>query len=344
MLKNRLICIGGFLGCILFYILYRGYFSYFLLFFYGAVVLLSFLLSFLGQRFVHATIAVSSKTLTLGEGFISYLTVKNTSFLPLTRAKILLTTKNNMSGEIETGQHIFPLLEPDLSLESPHTPLHTGMILSEITGFYVYDFLGLFAFKRPCPPTLQVLALPKRFSYLAGMDTIEYIPVPSSVQGERDANITFDNYDIREYRPGDPLRSIHWKLSAKLNKLFIREPEPMGNSTLSLLFDFFGTPTEMDEVFSYLRTFGEDAIARKLYFELCWVDPALGSFRIQPVSTNYEFDQFFTHILNTPLPKTGIGITQLHSLQPDPMVQLFYVEPSGIENLQDGKRMEGAAS
>ncbi|MBR2633811.1 MAG: DUF58 domain-containing protein, partial [Lentisphaeria bacterium] len=33
-----------------------------------------------------------------------------------------------------------------------------------------------------------------------------------------------ENYEIRQYRPGDNLNQIHWKLSAKVGDLMLREP------------------------------------------------------------------------------------------------------------------------
>ena len=31
-------------------------------------------------------------------------------------------------------------------------------------------------------------------------------------------------YDIKEYQAGDPVKSIHWKMSAKKDKLMVKEP------------------------------------------------------------------------------------------------------------------------
>ena len=31
--------------------------------------------------------------------------------------------------------------------------------------------------------------------------------------------------DIRNYRPGDPLRSVHWKLTAKTDDILVKEPQ-----------------------------------------------------------------------------------------------------------------------
>jgi uncharacterized protein (DUF58 family) len=43
-------------------------------------------------------------------------------------------------------------------------------------------------------------------------------------------------YGIREYVPGDPIKSIHWKVSAKTNKLQVKtyEPATVLGATLAL--------------------------------------------------------------------------------------------------------------
>ena len=42
-------------------------------------------------------------------------------------------------------------------------------------------------------------------------------------ESENIGNISSDVKEIREYRPGDRLQRIHWKLSAKLDDLFVKE-------------------------------------------------------------------------------------------------------------------------
>ena len=50
-------------------------------------------------------------------------------------------------------------------------------------------------------------------------------PAPQTVQaltrGEEE-----DPGDVRPYRPGDPVRRIHWKLSARKDELLVRETAP----------------------------------------------------------------------------------------------------------------------
>src|SRR5207247_7468860 len=44
-------------------------------------------------------------------------------------------------------------------------------------------------------------------------------------------------FGIREYRPGDSLRRIHWRSSARHGELVVREYEPPGAKTLGLFLD-----------------------------------------------------------------------------------------------------------
>jgi uncharacterized protein (DUF58 family) len=44
-------------------------------------------------------------------------------------------------------------------------------------------------------------------------------------------------FGVREYRPGDPLRRIHWKSSARLGELVVREYEPPGVQTVGIFCD-----------------------------------------------------------------------------------------------------------
>ncbi len=49
---------------------------------------------------------------------------------------------------------------------------------------------------------------------------------------------------VREYRPGDPLRRIHWRSTARRGELIVREFEPPGTQNLGLFLD----PSPQDDV------------------------------------------------------------------------------------------------
>lgn len=49
------------------------------------------------------------------------------------------------------------------------------------------------------------------------------------------------SYELREYRDGDTLKQVHWKLSAKLDRLMVREPLTALRAALTPGGDLDGT-------------------------------------------------------------------------------------------------------
>ena len=94
----------------------------------------------------------------------------------------------------------------------------------------VCDYLGLFSFRvRKCREQ-TVLVRPKSQAVEdlvdpRGMEINAWVPKPGGGYAE--------NHEHRLYRPGDNLNQLHWKLSAKVGDLILREPmEPVQGAVL----------------------------------------------------------------------------------------------------------------
>ena len=95
------------------------------------------------------------------------------------------------------------------------------------------DPLGFFRGQRPCPDAEVALVLP-RFASLAGRR--EPRELEASMASPR-AGYGNEVFGVREYRAGDSLRRIHWRSSARRGELVVREYEPPGLQTLTILVD-----------------------------------------------------------------------------------------------------------
>lgn len=85
----------------------------------------------------------------------------------------------------------------------------------------VYDFLGLFRFKVRLPEVSAMAILPPavRPDPMPDLEQLlnqQLKPKPGGGYSEI--------HDHRPYRPGDPVKGIHWKLSVKTDELIVREP------------------------------------------------------------------------------------------------------------------------
>ena len=95
------------------------------------------------------------------------------------------------------------------------------------------DPLGFFTHHSPGVDAELGLVLP-RFAALAARPHVRELE--ASVAAPRAGSGT-EMFGVREYRPGDPLRRIHWRSSARHGELIVREFEPPGVQTLGIFCD-----------------------------------------------------------------------------------------------------------
>lgn len=95
------------------------------------------------------------------------------------------------------------------------------------------DPIGLFRSTRSCADAEVALVLPRFTSLVSQPQTRE---LEASVAAPRAGSGT-ELFGVREYRPGDALRRIHWRSSARHGELVVREYEPPGAQTLGIFCD-----------------------------------------------------------------------------------------------------------
>ena len=135
----------------------------------------------------------------------------------------------------------------------------------------VYDLSGLFFRSLPRPADRDILLLPR---------PERPVPFPKLPDGEtagkrlrpKHGGGFAEEHDIREYRAGDPLNAVHWKLSAKLDELLIREPLVADRGELRLLMDLFGSRDTLESVFGKLTYIGGELLRRMLPFSVYFCD------------------------------------------------------------------------
>ena len=109
---------------------------------------------------------------------------------------------------------------------------HCGAFTYKITELKIYDLFGFFYVSCSADRTHEVFIRP-----------VPCMPhfMPNSM-GIRARLLRKSNqpgaeiYDIRDYTQGDPVKTIHWKMSAKKDKLIVKEPleEYAGHSRVLL--------------------------------------------------------------------------------------------------------------
>jgi uncharacterized protein (DUF58 family) len=112
-------------------------------------------------------------------------------------------------------------------------PLARGPFLAEDWVLESSDPLGFFQWRRKGANGEVGLVLP-RFTSLTALPQARELE--ASVSAPRAGSGT-ELFGVREYRAGDPLRRIHWRSSARIGELVVREFEPPGVQTVGIFCD-----------------------------------------------------------------------------------------------------------
>ena len=103
-----------------------------------------------------------------------------------------------------------------------------------IKYLYVYDFLKIMRIRVNISSTNTFYVMPRRLNF----ENPETSAVSDSASKTLKSNITYDKLeisDIREYRAGDSLKSIHWKLSSKSDDFVVKDFNT-GTSNTTLIY------------------------------------------------------------------------------------------------------------
>lgn len=139
-----------------------------------------------------------------------------------------------------------------------------GALLCTIQKLKVYDYLGLFSRTLRYSVPLRVFVHPAT------------VPVPVPRRTENSA-IAWkpkwgggfsENHELRLYQPGDSLRQIHWKLSAKTGELIFRQPMDPVRNHLLIWLDLSGSPQTLDRKLGKLLWLGRFLSRQKMPFRI----------------------------------------------------------------------------
>lgn len=163
---------------------------------------------------------------------------------------------------------------------------HCGLMRIAYDRLFVYDYLGLFCRRLRKGDSCVVYIMPKPVptvlpSQIGGQSVLGYRPKPGGGFSE--------DHDLRLYRPGDDLRSIHWKLVAKTGKLIYREPiEAIRNGYL-LMATLSGKPAQIDKKLGQLLWLSQAFMQQQISHEIrCRTGEGEVRFRVTDSATLEE--------------------------------------------------------
>lgn len=250
MARQRIIYFLTLVGCVVFYMAYQLWFSWVLLQVIVFVPLLSLILSLAAIITLRMNLVLES---VVPMGRTEKMQMNVSCKLPLPPYKYKIRITKPLTGEIWR-------LKPDAQFPADHC----GRYYVELYKPRVCDYLGLFRFRARKATRQTVLVWPDPVEVEIPPELNRHLmqhwqPKPGGFA---------ENYEIRQFHPGDNLNRIHWKLSAKVDDLMIREPIEPVRGLILLTMDLNGTATELDTKLGRLLWLGRWLLEREVTFGL----------------------------------------------------------------------------
>lgn len=293
MLRNWLVYLLGLAGALVFHIYYFGWYSWFVLVLAVALPWFSLLVSLLAM--LRTRLRMDAPAL-LTRNEAAYVTLRaGNGFLPQPLCRFRLTITAVMTGERRS------LRQSTQSQGSWYVPLHTshaGAYLCQVEKARVYDYLGLFRLpvRAPAPVETVIRPVPREPARLPNLRHFlvrQLKPKPGGGFSEE--------HELRDYRPGDSMREIHWKLSVKTDRTIVREAqEPVRGLTL-LTFDLRGTPGRVDATLEELLWLSQWLLDHDTPHQILWIDPTDCETATAPIEAPADLEALLSRLLHTPL-------------------------------------------
>jgi uncharacterized protein (DUF58 family) len=178
---------------------------------------------------------------------------------------------------LEVAEHALPLLPPRATVQVPvtATPRRRGRARFRGVSVARADPLGLVRALRPQPLPDTLVVLPRRYALppLELPGTRRYQPGGITLASSVGDSQEF--FSLRDYRPGDPLKRIHWRSWARARKPIVREYQDEFFVRHGLVLDtFVPSATEIfEEAVSVAASFAAAAHTQDGLLDLMFVGP-----------------------------------------------------------------------
>ncbi|SFE62495.1 Protein of unknown function DUF58 [Peptostreptococcaceae bacterium pGA-8] len=237
--RDKIILIALFIALVLISIFAKGFYSLIpLVIFISTIIIEAAMAVTLGKKLNFSITADGNGE--KGQPFVFNIAVKNESVLPAGVLSIEIYIENLINGEnLIVEQKIIVPPKKTKIVSCPIKSIYAGCFKAEVRKCRVSGLLDMIRRNSSLnfEGSLNYNVLPHITEMKLSQDTIAGYDMESFKYSQnKKGNDPGEIFGIREYVNGDSVKSIHWKLSGKMDKLVIREMGlPIENNILILL-------------------------------------------------------------------------------------------------------------
>lgn len=321
---------------ILLYVFYVGYVSWFLFVLVCSLPLISLCFFFLAKRKFTIKLSANPRYHKEEQGKLQ-LYAKTDCIVPLACAMVEYTITNHFYQESEKGILRLAADKTFSEIDLPYSLTQCGKVEVTIDHVEVYDFLGLFHMKKKIQGSISTIIFPPNGSW---HETV-FLGGPQGEEGEalqKSNGQNGDSFDVHSYRPGDSLHRVHWKLSAKMDDIMVREFAQPKAKTATIYFEFYGSKADCEEILGNVYQFSTYLLDQSCIHEIILV----GNEKIllqKNIDSTESLNAYMDTILSLPCLPSAHPI----SIQKIQRPHTFYMRKEGIWKQEKGDEQHAHA-
>ncbi len=272
-----------------------------------------------GIELVHEMPKQASK----GVDIESIIALRNKSLFPVSNARVSVEGRN-----IRTGDKKELCFDSGMigKKESRHkyafNSRHCGKIEITTKKIQIKDMLGMFMTQKELPGGGAVTVYPDRFFVNVSLtNSASALLEGDKYSRTRTGNDSSETMGIKEYVMGDPVKNMHWKLSAKTDKLLVKEYGQPIVDQVCLLLDMSVSgekkAEEVDVIADVFVSITDAMIENGVEPDVGWQDPESGTLNIRQVRSEEELSPVLEEMMGMSVKQNGISISESAILNRD---------------------------
>lgn len=278
MLKRKFIYAAAFAGVFCMNIFYTDYQPFFVLWIMLLFPIVMYAYVFMLSRKVTLLFHIEGGEAIRGDRMRFFVRIENSTILPASNITFRMSFRyGNCEAPTVRDFSVNAKAMDATKIEGSIVMNYCGNLEASIEDCYLYDPVRLFRMKLKVKggeevTVMPVLSEPDLYTmYAAPEIETETHYYSNKTPGDDSSEI----FDVREYRDGDNISHVHWKLSAKEDNLFVKEYSlPVSRSNVILL-ELYQNSTEeerrnLDGVYEMAYAIGNYACLREKIFNIAY--------------------------------------------------------------------------
>lgn len=205
------------------------------------IILLVFIISWLWARKASKGLIINQRVKNMeyfvGDNILIQCFIDNDTLLPVPEIEVIDRTSEKVMQE--EGNIILSSISPTgreiitTNVEAKYRGMHfIGPVDIEVS-----DALGIFKYKKRAYSETIIKIYPRVYDLLCfNLKSMQAYGTVTTKQKTYEDNTSVS--DIRKYYPGDSIKKVHWKVSAKKGSIFVKNYEMTGSALTYLFLDF----------------------------------------------------------------------------------------------------------